>query len=103
MEEWLAADVERMLHPFAPDFVLFLYTPLCGTCKKAERMLEVLQVMRPHLPVYKVNINLLPELAQSWKVTSIPCVAVISRGKVIDRLYAMRSVDHLDNFLQTYF
>ncbi|RXT04115.1 thioredoxin family protein [Ammoniphilus sp. CFH 90114] len=83
------------------DFVaLYFYTPLCGTCKVGERMLEVVQVALPEVKIYKVNINLHVEWAHEWKIESVPCLVVVKGGKVVEKRYAMQSVGHLYELLK---
>jgi thioredoxin-like negative regulator of GroEL len=73
----------------------FLYTPLCGTCKAASRMLEVVLAIEPGLPLVQANINIVPELAQAWKVTSVPCIVISEPQTPLRMVYAMHSVEAL--------
>lgn len=88
-----AADVGRTA-------VLFT-TPLCGTCKVAERMLEVVEAAGANYPLYKTNINFTPFLRDEWQIESVPCLVLIRNGQVIGKEYAMRSVDYLYGLLKT--
>lgn len=84
-----------------PAFVYF-YTPLCGTCKLARRMLEVVDVALNHLQIYTCNINLMPKQAQIWKITSVPALLVFYGTDVDNQLYRFQSVEHLYAFLKPY-
>ncbi|OAS16251.1 thioredoxin family protein [Paenibacillus oryzisoli] len=77
------------------SFAVFLYTPLCGTCKVTERMLDIILTMKPNLPLVKSNINFLPHLSQEWRIASVPCVVIIEPGKEKQYMYRMQSVDEL--------
>ena len=79
--------------------VLFT-TPLCGTCKVAERMLEIVVAAGASHPIYKSNINFTPNLRTEWQITSVPCLIVWHNGTVKAKEYAMRSVDHLYRLLK---
>jgi thiol-disulfide isomerase/thioredoxin len=81
------------------SFVFFLFTPMCGTCKIAERMIHVIAEMLPDVPISKGNINLLSGLATRWQITSVPCLLRLYRGKEQARIYAMHSVEHLYQFI----
>jgi thiol-disulfide isomerase/thioredoxin len=81
-------------------FALFLYTPFCGTCKLAARMLGIVQEMLPEVRLLQNNVNVAPDLAERWQVTSIPCLLWIKDGVISERLYAMNSVEHLYRFLK---
>jgi thioredoxin-like negative regulator of GroEL len=82
------------------EFAVFLYTPLCGTCKLAERMIEILQVMRPNYAVEKANVNIMPRLVNRWRVESVPCLMHIDRGSVSRKLYAFESIENVNRFLE---
>ncbi|OGX68612.1 MAG: hypothetical protein A2189_01095 [Paenibacillus sp. RIFOXYA1_FULL_44_5] len=77
------------------DFIVFFYSPFCGTCKLAERMLDILLKAHAHLSVLKTNILYTPKLTQMWKIESIPCLAFVKRDHSIKKEYALRSIDHL--------
>lgn len=74
------------------SFALFVYTPLCGTCKATERMLQIVQQMTPSLSLYKSNINAMPQFAEQWQIKSVPCLMVFDQGKLHRTEYAMKSV-----------
>ncbi|MDR6549707.1 thioredoxin family protein [Paenibacillus qinlingensis] len=76
-------------------FAVFMYTPLCGTCKVTERMLNIILAMKPKLPLVKCNINFLPQVSQEWRIASVPCVVIIEQGKEKEMIYRMQSVDEL--------
>jgi thioredoxin-like negative regulator of GroEL len=81
------------------EAVLF-YTAFCGTCKVAERMLEVVEAAGAAVPVRKVNINFAPQLRDSWKITSVPCLVLLEDGAPVHFEYAMQSVGHLFQLLK---
>jgi thioredoxin-like negative regulator of GroEL len=91
--EWLArlAAGERT--------AVFLYTPLCGTCKAAGRMLDVIANLPSGIEVERLNINFAPRLAQMYKVESVPCLLMIEDGQPPRKLYAFESVQHVYRFL----
>lgn len=78
---------------------LFVYTPFCGTCGAARKMLDILKEMRPELPLYAANVNFLPRLVQAWEISSVPCLIRLEDREPAARLYAMQSIDHVFRFL----
>ncbi|WNR42240.1 thioredoxin family protein [Paenibacillus roseipurpureus] len=76
-------------------FAVFMYTPLCGTCKVTERMLDIIMTMQPSLPLVKCNINFLPQISQEWQIASVPCIVIVRPGSVKEYIYRMQSVDEL--------
>lgn len=75
-------------------------TPMCGTCKVAERMLEIAEAVGLDYPLYKANINFTPRLREEWRIGSVPCLIVLRNGELVRQEYAMRSVDHLYRLLK---
>ncbi|SDS39899.1 Thioredoxin [Paenibacillaceae bacterium GAS479] len=74
---------------------LFFSTPLCGTCKVAERMLAIAAAAPGAMPVAKLNVNFAPQLRERWRVTSVPALVVLEDGQPVRIVYAMRSVGDL--------
>lgn len=86
----------------APTAVLYLYTPLCGTCQMASKMLAVVEELLPSLPWCKANLNYFPHISERWEVESVPCLLVIRDGKVEQKLYAFHSVPYLFETLKPF-
>jgi len=74
---------------------VFFYTPLCGTCTVASRMLNVVNQMLPDAPLYRANVNRMPQIAQEWKISSVPALLLIQNGTLTEKHYALHGVDHL--------
>lgn len=95
---------EKMIRSLPPSITrktaILFTTPLCGTCKVAERMLEIAIAAGVSTPLYKANINYMPALGEQWQITSIPCLIIIKDGQPHSREYAMKSVDHLYTLLK---
>jgi thioredoxin-like negative regulator of GroEL len=102
IEELNRGEAEKLLAESRNDqrWAVFLYTPLCGTCKAASRMLEVVLAIEPGLPLAQANINSVPELAQGWKVTSVPCIVISEPFAPLKKVYAMHSVEALLDHLR---
>ncbi len=76
---------------------LFVHTPLCGTCKAARRMLEVAAAMLPDLPMAEANLNVMPDLAQAFRIESVPCLLIKRADGSVAKFYRFGSVqDVLD-------
>ena len=82
------------------DAILFS-SPLCGTCKVAERMLEIVDAAEVPVTLYKLNINYSAKLREAWKISSVPCLVLLKNGEPIQFEYAMRSVDHLYTLMKS--
>ncbi|MGN9866499.1 thioredoxin family protein [Bacillus swezeyi] len=75
--------------------LLYLYTPFCGTCQLAGRMLEVVDNMLADVPFYKNNLNYSPTFAKQHEIESVPCFILYKNGRIVKKEYAFHSVSHL--------
>ncbi|WP_053367616.1 thioredoxin family protein [Bacillus sp. FJAT-27245] len=100
MKEWTSEEASAFLQN-AKSGLLYFYTPLCGTCQVASKMLEVVAAMNPHVEIGKINLNYAPEFAEIFAIESVPCLVFIREGRAIDSVYAFRSVPYLLEKLQT--
>ncbi|KAF0996324.1 thioredoxin family protein [Geobacillus sp. TFV-3] len=92
-------DVKRVVEG-EPLLALYLYTPLCGTCQLARRMLTVVEQLFPALPFYETDINYIPEQAAAWKIESVPCLLLFRDGTIAGKWYAFHSVPYLYEVIQ---
>ncbi|GIN56686.1 thioredoxin family protein [Lederbergia ruris] len=75
--------------------VLYFYTPLCGTCQVAGKMLGIVEQMMDELPFKKADLNYLPEIAERFSIESVPCLIQLNEGKIQNKIYAFHSVPYL--------
>lgn len=78
---------------------LFFSTPLCGTCRLGERMLEIAIEAGGAIPVSKLNINFTPVLRERWQISSVPCLVILQNGIPVRIEYALGSVVDLHDWL----
>ena len=78
----------------------YLYTPMCGTCAVASKMLDVVEQLLPNLPLGKANINFTGSLPQKLQIESVPCLLITKDGVVTNKVYAFQSVPHLYELLK---
>ncbi|WP_174728427.1 thioredoxin family protein [Mesobacillus harenae] len=81
--------------------LIYLYTPMCGTCQVAGRMVEILEQLQPTIRLAKANLNYMPKLAEALEVQSVPCLLVIKEGKLIETIFAFHSVPYLHDKVNT--
>jgi thiol-disulfide isomerase/thioredoxin len=93
MTDWNLDDVSSFLKNHSSGLIYF-YTPLCGTCQVASRMLQVIEKM-VDVKIGKMNLNFSPELANKFEIESVPCLLIIKDGEVLEMIYAFRSVPFL--------
>jgi thioredoxin-like negative regulator of GroEL len=93
MNEWNLDEVSSFLNNHSSGLIYF-YTPLCGTCQLASRMLHVIENM-VDVTIGKMNLNFYPELAEKFEIESVPCLLFIKDGELVEMIYAFHSVPFL--------
>ncbi|MFZ7943988.1 thioredoxin family protein [Neobacillus sp. 19] len=93
MNEWNRNDLEAFLDD-AESGLIYFYTPLCGTCQLASRMLQIVEELVT-VKMGKLNLNFYPDIAVEFAIESVPCLLIVQGGKVKETLYAFHSVPYL--------
>lgn len=63
--------------------LLDFYADWCGPCRMVSPIVEEIAEENPQYLVGKINVDGEPELAQKFKVLSIPTLAVLKNGEII--------------------
>ena len=100
MNDWNRSDLNAFLESKATGLVYF-YTPLCGTCQLASKMLSVIEEL-VEIKSGKMNLNFYPDLALDFAVESVPCLLIVQNGVVRETLYAFHSVPYLLDKIKEY-
>lgn len=99
MNEWTKSQWEERIANEART-AFYLYTPLCGTCAVASKMMEVVEQLLPNLPIGKANLNYTEQLAYDLQIESVPCLVVTRNGEITEKIYAFQSVPYLYEILK---
>ena len=94
METWSREEWENASSK-SGNVLFYLYTPMCGTCAVASKMMTVIDVMKPDLAIGKADLNYLGDLAVDYEIESVPCLLITKDGIVKDKVYAFQSVPDL--------
>ncbi|WP_203334301.1 thioredoxin family protein [Planococcus beigongshangi] len=100
MEEWNHKDWTKAKNTNKVS-AYYLYTPMCGTCQLASKMLDVVMAAMPGLKIGKANLNYVQEIASLYEVESVPCLLITEDGKLKEKIYAFHSVPYLYEKLKT--
>ncbi|MDN3019831.1 thioredoxin family protein [Paenibacillus sp. BSR1-1] len=100
MNEWNRNDLTTFLESKTTGLVYF-YTPMCGTCQLASKMLLVVEEL-VKIEMGKMNLNFYPDLAVDFTVESVPCLLIMQNGVVMETLYAFHSVPFLLDKIKQY-
>ncbi|MFJ7738104.1 thioredoxin family protein [Lysinibacillus sp. NPDC097287] len=99
MDDWSREQWEASVQSGVKT-ALYLYTPLCGTCAVASKMMDVVEQLLPDLLLGKANLNYMEQLAYDYHIESVPCLLVCDSGKVTEKVYAFQSVPFLYELLK---
>ncbi|MBB2481495.1 thioredoxin family protein [Bacillus sp. APMAM] len=83
------------------SYTLYLYTPLCGTCQVAGKILRITEELLPSLQMYKTDLNYSPQLAEKFQIESVPCLLLFQNGVLREKIYAFHSVPFIFEKLKT--
>ena len=100
MKEWTKDDILEAVEKNEAAIIYF-YTPLCGTCQVAGRMLEVIEEMNEKT-IYKADLNYIPEIAEQFRIESVPCLLILKEGAISKKIYAFRSIPYLVEIIKEY-
>ena len=99
MQQWTREEWEQAVAT-KQHVAFYLYTPMCGTCAVATKMMDVIEQLLPTLPIGKANLNYMEQVAYDYEIESVPCVVISEDGKVTEKVYAFQSVPHLYELLK---
>ncbi|WP_353957928.1 thioredoxin family protein [Peribacillus sp. ACCC06369] len=99
IQEWKEEECKLAVEQ-GETFCLYLYTPLCGTCQVASKMLTISMELFPELKAGKMNMNYVQAIAESYEIESVPCLLFFKKGQLHRKIYAFQSVPYLYGLLK---
>ena len=94
METWTREEWETTKNN-SEKVLYYLYTPICGTCMVASKMMDVVEAMRQDVPMGKADLNYIQDVAVDYEIESVPCLLITENGVVKNKIYAFQSVPDL--------
>lgn len=79
--------------------LLDFWADWCGPCKMFSPVIDKIAQENDNVTVGKVNVDSEPELAQSFKIQSIPTSVIIKDGVVSKVLVGLKSKAEIENLL----
>lgn len=90
-KENFASEVLESSKPVLLDF----YADWCGPCRMVAPILAEIAEERDDIKVGKINVDEQPELAAQFKVMSIPMLAVVKDGQVVNASVGARPKEQI--------
>lgn len=79
--------------------LLDFYADWCGPCRMVGPVVEEISNTRSDVKVGKINVDEQPELATQFGITSIPMLAVMKNGKLVNSAVGARPKAQIEAML----
>lgn len=80
--------------------VIDFWATWCGPCKMMAPVVEEVAKDYPDVKVCKVNVDEESELSNAFKIVSIPTIAVIKNGEIIDSVVGYRPKEDIEKIIK---
>lgn len=86
----------------ADNYILFIYTPFCGTCTVGRAMLEKIEEVHDQDIFYEMNANFEEEFLHRHKIESVPCLLIMEGQEIKEKIYTFYSTGNIYKYLLQY-
>ena len=79
--------------------LLDFWAPWCAPCRMVVPVVEEIALERSDIKVGKINIDEEPDLAQQFRIMSIPTLMVVENGEILHRVVGALSKEQILDML----
>lgn len=83
-------------------YLLYIYTPFCGTCHLAKTMLNQIESVHQEAIFLEMNASMYPEFMQEAQIESVPCLLIVDEHQIKEKIYAFQSIGNIYTYLMKY-
>ena len=94
-KENFESEVLRSDKPVLVDF----WATWCGPCRMVSPVVDEIAAERTDVKVGKINVDEQPELANQFRIMSIPTLLVFKDGKVVNQAVGVRPKNMIEAML----
>ena len=94
----LAEYDTEVLNSTTPVLIDF-YADWCGPCKMMSPIVDMIAEENDDIKVFKVNVDEESELAEKFSVMSIPTLALVKDGKLVDKSVGAKQKSEVLKFI----
>lgn len=77
-----------------------LWAAWCSPCKRLSPIVEQVAEAHDDWTICKINVDEEPQLAQQFRVSSIPMLVFMKNGKVVGSSVGLRSKSEIEKMMQ---
>lgn len=84
------------------NYFLYIYSPFCGTCQLARKMLEDIEAIHKQTLFYQMNASFYSTFMQTYQIESVPCLLIKKEGQIVEKIYVFHSVPNIYRYVMLY-